>query len=87
MWVAIEAPSKLLHLYNGVKTTAATHTCPSPHTPIHHEEVIELANKEEYDKAAEAVKAGSATPRQKELNARMAKNVGSAGNKARDAYK
>ena len=46
--------------------------------------------KEEYDKAAEAVAAGTATKEQKEANARNAKNVRTGSpsvQKSQDAYK
>ena len=46
--------------------------------------------KDEYDKAAEAVAAGTASKEQKEANARMAKNVRAGSTQAQnaqDAYK
>lgn len=46
-----------------------------------------MADKKDYAKAAAAVKAGTATPLQKELNEKAAKNTGAFGNRARDAYK
>lgn len=44
-------------------------------------------NEEDYRKAAEAVKAGCASKEQKEMNAQAAKQAGSFGNRAREAYK
>lgn len=41
----------------------------------------------DYARAAAAVKAGTATRDQQEMNAKAAKNTGAFGNRARDAYK
>ncbi len=43
--------------------------------------------KDAIKKAAEAVKKGYATERQKQLNEQAAKQAGAAGDRARDAYK
>ena len=40
-----------------------------------------------YRKAADAVKAGTATKEQKDMNAQAAKQTSAFGNRARDAYK
>lgn len=46
-----------------------------------------MANKDAYEKAANAVKEGVATPEQTRLNNKMAKQMGNMGNKAREARK
>ena len=49
--------------------------------------MIKLASKDDFAKAAAAVKGGHATPQQTALNDRAAKQAGSMGNAARDARK
>ena len=44
-----------------------------------------MANKEDYKRAADAVQSGTATPEQRELNDRMARQGVSMGNDARAA--
>ena len=44
-----------------------------------------VPNKDEYDRAVDAVQRGVATQRQKDLAARQAKQAGSRGNDARAA--
>lgn len=44
-----------------------------------------MANKDDYKRAADAVQSGEATKAQRELNDRMARQAGSAGNDARAA--
>ncbi len=46
-----------------------------------------MANKDEYQKAIDAVQAGRADERQKELANKAAQQAGSMGNDARAAYK
>ncbi len=44
-----------------------------------------MATADDYRRAANAVQSGSATPQQRELNDKMAKQAGSMGNDARAA--
>lgn len=44
-----------------------------------------MATTEDYNRAADAVQSGNATPEQRELNDRMAKQAGTMGNNARAA--
>lgn len=46
-----------------------------------------MATKDEYDRATQAVRAGVADKHQQELAAKQAKNAGSWGQQARDAFK
>lgn len=46
-----------------------------------------MANKEDYDRATAAVRAGVASKQQEELAAKQAKQAGSWGNEAREAFK
>ncbi|GEM_PF-5646939 len=46
-----------------------------------------MANKDDYERAANAVQSGNPTRDQRELNDKMAKQSGSAGNDARAAQK
>ena len=46
-----------------------------------------MATDEEYRNAADAVQAGNATPHQRELNDKMAKQMGTLGNDARAAQR
>lgn len=50
-------------------------------------QVIQLATKDEYDRAITAVRNGQADKRQQDLAAAAAKNAGSWGQTARDAFK
>lgn len=46
-----------------------------------------MANKDEYDRAIAAVRNGQADKRQQELAAKAAKQAGSTGNRAREAFR
>lgn len=46
-----------------------------------------MPTEDEYRRAANAVQSGTATPHERELNDRMAKNAGSLGNDARAAQR
>lgn len=47
----------------------------------------EMANRDDYRRAADAVQRGNATKQQRELNDRAAKQAGSMGNDARAAQR